>query len=253
MSLQPTKTAAQIEAMRKGGRILAQILQQLRDYVQPGMTGRELDAQVEQWIRAAGATPTYLEPEVDFPGSICISVNHALVHGIPNDTPFEAGDVVGFDLTITYKQMKVDSAFTMVVGAKPTGAVRHLLVNTERALLTGIEQVRPGAHVGDISAAIEKHLTKARLSVIRDLVGHGVGQEMHMPPEIPNYGRRGSGPVIDVGDTLAIEPMASLGGHQVRNTSDGWTVAMADGSLAAHFEHTVLATDDGYEVLTLLN
>ncbi len=253
MSLQPSKTAAQIEAMRQGGQVLARILQQIREFVKVGMTGTEVDAQVEQWIQAAGAEPTYREPEVNFPGCICISVNQGLVHGVPNQTPFAAGDLVGFDLTITYKQMKVDSAFTMMIGEKPQGAVKHLLINTQKSLEAGIAEVKAGARIGDISAAIEKQLKKSRLGIIRELVGHGVGQEMHMPPEIPNYGRRGRGPILSAGDTLAIEPMASLGGERIKTSpTDNWTIEMADGSLAAHFEHTVLVTETGHEILTQL-
>ncbi len=250
--LQPQKTPEQIEVMRQGGRILATILSDLKNYVAPGMTGISVDAWVGEQIVKHGAKPTYKDKSVNFPGNICISVNDQIVHSIPNDLPFEVGDLIGFDLTITYRDMKVDSAFTMLLGEEPRGAKKLLLAQTERALYAGIEAVKAGARVGDISSAIEKVLSKSRLGIIRDLIGHGVGQEMHMPPDIPNYGRSGTGPVLSVGDALAIEPMATLGGSRIKVQPNGWDVVTADGSLAAHFEHTVLVLDDGYEILTQL-
>ncbi len=254
MSLQPKKTVGQIEVMRQGGKILATIFSDLKKYVKPGMTGLEVDQWVGEQLKKHGATPTYKEPEVNFPGNICISINENIVHCVPKDIPFEQGDVVKFDIVISYKGMKTDSAFTIVVGEeKPKGAKKHLLDATERSLYAGIEQVKPGAHIGDIGAAVEKVLKKAKLGVVRELVGHGIGTEMHMPPEVPNYGRKGTGPVLSVGDTIAIEPMAALGKEKIAfDEEDGWSIYMADGSLSAHFEHTVLVTEDGYEILTQL-
>ncbi|MDO4870907.1 MAG: type I methionyl aminopeptidase [Candidatus Saccharibacteria bacterium] len=252
MSLQPNKSPEQIEAMRQGGRILGSILHDLKQFVKVGMTGLEVDQWVEQQILKHGAIVTYKDPAagVDYPASICISVNENIVHGLPNEIPFQKGDVVKFDLVITYNGMMVDSAFTMVVGEEPTGVKKILLSQTEKALYAGIEQVKAGAKVGDISAAIEKVAVKAKLGVVKELVGHGVGQEMHMEPEVPNYGRRGTGPVLSVGNTIAIEPMFSLGKPAIRVSDDGWTIAMRDGSLSAHFEHTVLVTESGCEILT---
>lgn len=249
---QPTKTAEQIQAMRDGGVILARVFEGLKGHIEPGVTGRELDAWVQTEIVRLGATPTYREPVPDFPGVICISVNEAIVHGVPTDDPFEAGDVVGFDLVITYKGMKVDSAFTVVVGASPSGAVKHLLKETERSLYAGIDAIKgEGTRIGDISAAVEGVLDGAKLGIMRELVGHGVGLEMHMPPDVPNYGRKGEGIVLHEGDTIAIEPMASLGKDAIVGPlEDGWTFATKDGSLAAHFEHTVLITKTGAEILT---
>lgn len=249
---QPLKTPEQIEAMRGGGRILGDILGRLRDHVKVGMTGLEVDAWVEAEIKRLGATPTYKEPVPNFPAVICISVNDAIVHGVPTDYVFEAGDVVGFDLVISYKGMKTDSAFTMVVGEAPTGAVKHLLKETERSLYAGIDAIKGrGTHTGDIGAAVEKVLTDAKLGIIRELVGHGVGREMHMGPEVPNYGQSGSGALLQPGDTIAIEPMATLGGEKIyTDPDDKWTLLTRDGSLAAHFEHTVLITEDGAEILT---
>ncbi len=238
--------------MREGGKILGGILRDLKQYVKPGMTGIEVDAWVHEQILSRGAEPTYLTPEVGFPNAICISINDAIVHGVPTDEPFRVGDIVGFDLVIGYRGMKTDSAFTMVIGEKPTGAKKHLLVETERSLEAGIRAVKgAGTTTGDIAAAVQDVLDKAKLGIIRDMVGHGVGNEMHMPPEVPNVGRRGSGVVLAVGDTIAIEPMATLGGWKVATGhDDGWTISSRDGSLAAHFEHTVLITEHGVEVLT---
>ena len=251
---QPPKTQAQIQAMREGGRILATIFDGLRKHVKPGMTGVEIDAWVEEQILASGATPTYKTAEVGFPNSICISVNEAIVHGVPTAESLKQGDVVGFDLVITYKDMKTDSAFTMVVGEKPAGATKHLLAATERSLYAGIDAIKGnGTRIGDISSAVEAELTKSKLGIVRELVGHGVGTEMHMPPEVPNYGTAGTGLVLSAGDTIAIEPMASLGSEKIIGPlEDEWTFATKDGSLAAHFEHTVLITEDGAEILTVL-
>jgi methionyl aminopeptidase len=249
---QPVKTPEQIQAMREGGKILGDILNRLKGYVQVGMTGLEVDAWVEAEIRKSGATPTYKEPVPNFPAVICISVNDAIVHGVPTDYAFENGDVVGFDLVISYKGMKTDSAFTMVVGDAPSGAVKHLLKETERSLYAGIDAIKGrGTHVGDIGAAVENVLSNAKLGIIRELVGHGVGREMHMGPEVPNYGQSGSGALLQPGDTIAIEPMATLGGEKIyTDPDDEWTLLTKDGSLAAHFEHTVMITEDGVEILT---
>ncbi len=249
---QPLKTAEQIQAMREGGKILGTILRDLKQHVQVGMTGLEVDAWVAGEITRHGATATYKEPVPNFPGVICISVNDAVVHGVPSDYTFEKGDIVGFDLVITYKNMKTDSAFTMVVGEEPSGAKKHLLNATERSLYAGIDAIKGlGTRTGDIGAAVEKILADAKLGIIRDLVGHGVGTEMHMGPDVPNYGAKGSGTLLQPGDTIAIEPMATLGGEKVyTDPDDEWTILTRDGSLAAHFEHTVLITEDGAEILT---
>lgn len=249
---QPLKTPAQLDAMREGGKILATVFDGLKKYVQPGMTGLEVDAWTDKEIRRLGATPTYKEPDPDFPGVICISINDAIVHGVPTGYEFETGDIIGFDLVITYQGMKTDSAFTMVVGEKPTGAIKHLLSLTERSLYAGIDAIKgSGTYTGDIGAAVEKVLSEGKLGIIRDMVGHGIGTQMHMRPDVPNYGRKGSGVLLQPGDTIAIEPMATLGGERVyTDPNDHWTILTKDGSLAAHFEHTVLITEDGAEILT---
>lgn len=248
------KTVAQLSAMREGGVILAQIFADIRAHVEVGMSERQLNDFVAKRITHYGASATYREPVPDFPGVICISTNEQIVHGVPSDYCFEAGDVVGFDLVITFGGMKVDSAFTMVVGETPTGAVKHLLSATERSLQAGIDAIHgEGTTTAEIGAAIEVVLTKAKLGIVRELVGHGVGHEMHMPPDVPNFRIRGAGAVLSAGDTIAIEPMATLGnGAIVTDKEDGWTISTRDGSLAAHFEHTVLITESGAEILTIV-
>lgn len=246
------KTAAEIEAMRQGGRLLATIYDGLKKQIVVGMSEIEADAWVAQEIKALGATATYKTSEVNFPNVICISTNDEIVHGIPTDYRFERGDIASFDLVITYKGMKTDSAFSMVVGENPTGAKKHLLSLTERSLYAGIDAIKGPTYTGDIGAAVEKVLREGKLGIIRELVGHGVGHEMHQAPEVPNWGQKGTGVLLVPGDTIAIEPMATLGGEKIKTDSDGWTIRTRDGSLAAHFEHTVLVTEDGVEILTQL-
>jgi len=246
------KTNAEIEAMRQGGKILANILNNLKKTVSVGMSEIEADAWVEKEIKAAGAIVTYKTPEVNFPNAICISTNEQIVHGIPSDYVFEKGDVVSFDLVITYNGMKTDSAFTMVVGEEPKGAKKHLLSFTERSLYAGIDAIKGSIRVGNISNEIERVLNNGKLGIIRDLVGHGIGHEMQQPPEVPNWGKRNSGVLLVPGDTIAIEPMATLGGTAIVTEDDDWTISTRDGSLAAHFEHTVIITENGAEILTKL-
>ena len=248
------KTKAQIQAMRECGKILATIYRDLKDYVRAGMSELEIDAWVEKEIARHGAVATYKTSEVNFPNVICISTNDEIVHSVPTDYVLEKGDVVSFDLVIAYKGMKTDAAFTMIVDEQPSGIKKHLVNLTERSLYAGIDAIKGPVYTGDIGAAVEKVLSDGKLGIIRDLVGHGVGLEMHMAPEIPNYGRKGTGVLLKPGDTIAIEPMATLGGEKtVTDTyGDGWTIRTRDGSLAAHFEHTVLITQDGAEILTSL-
>jgi len=244
------KTPEQIDAMRQGGAILARIFDDIRAYVKPGLTEKDVDAFVAGKITEYGAIATYKTSEVNFPGVICISTNDEIVHGVPTDYTFRSGDIASFDLVITYRQMKTDAAFTMVVGEDATGAIKHLINATERSLYAGIDAIKGSVYTGDIGAAVEQVLDKAKLGIIRDLVGHGVGLKMHMPPDVPNYGRKGTGVLLKPGDTIAIEPMATLGGEKIVTLDDDWTIATRDGSLAAHFEHTILITEDGAEILT---
>ena len=241
-------------AMREGGKILGNLLRDLKGYVKPGMTGKEIDAWVREEIEKRGAGVAYdmLPKGEKFPGAICISVNDALVHGAPNDEPFEVGDKVSFDLDIYYKGYFTDSAFTMIVGGKGNPAVKRMISVTESAMWEGIEQVKPGAHLGDIGYAVEKVLRAGKLGVIENYVGHGIGKEMHEDPEVPNFGKRGHGYKLKAGDTICIEPMSCLGKPKnYVDRTDGWTAKLKDGSIGCHCEHTVLVTEDGYEVLTL--
>lgn len=250
--MQKPKTEAEIQAMRDGGKILAQLLEDLKQQVKPGVSEKELDAWVDREIKARGAIATYKTDEVNFPAAICISTNEQIVHSIPSDYILQEGDVVSFDLVITYKNMKTDSAFTMIVGDKPNGVKKHLINATEQSLYAGIDAIKGPVRIGDISAAIEKVLKDAKLGIVRELVGHGIGHEMHDGIEIPNYGKKGTMGLLTPGDTIAIEPMATLGGEKITVDADGWTINTWDGSLAAHFEHTVLITEDGAEILTRL-
>ncbi|HEX8182596.1 MAG TPA: type I methionyl aminopeptidase [Candidatus Saccharimonadales bacterium] len=249
----PHKTAAEIQAMRDGGRILATILLDLRDKVVPGVSEKVLDDWTAKEITRYGAIATYRTNEVNFPGSICISVNNQVVHSIPTNYILQQGDLVSFDLVLTYKGMKTDSAFTMTVGDEPTDIQEHLLRATQRSLYAGINAINGPTRIGDIGAAIEKELNRAKLGIVRDLVGHGIGHNMHQEPEnIPNYGHQGTGIMLTPGTTIAIEPMTTLGSEKVILEDDGWTVSTEDGSLSAHFEHTVMVTENGVEILTVL-
>lgn len=241
-----------IIAMREGGKILGNLLRDLKNYVQPGMTGAEIDAWVRKEIIKRGAGVAYDMLDDDFPGAICISVNDELVHGAPKDEPLEEGDKVSFDLDLYYKGYFTDSAFTMIVGKKGSPAVKKMISVTESSMWEGIEQVKPGAHIGDIGSAVEKVLKSGHLGVIKNYIGHGIGKTMHESPEVPNYGKKGHGYKLVEGDTICIEPMSCLGkpANHVEK-SDNWTVKMNDGSIGCHCEHTVLVTKDGYEVLTL--
>ena len=231
-----------ITAMRKGGKILGNLLKDLKNHVQ----------RAEIVKRGAGVAYDMLEEE--FPGAICISVNDALVHGAPTDDPLEPGDKVSFDLDIFYDGYFTDSAFTMIVGGPQaaTPAVRKMLKTTEDSLWAGIAKVKPGARIGDISAAVEKVLRSDHLGVIENYIGHGIGKTMHEAPEVPNYGKKGRGYELKEGDTICIEPMSSLGKPKnYVDRANGWTVKMKDGSIGCHCEHTILVTKNGHEVLTL--
>lgn len=242
-----------IKAMRAGGKILGGVLRDLREYVKPGMTGKEVDAWVRKTIEERGAKVAYDYLEEPFPGAICISVNDELVHGAPTDYVFEEGDKVSFDLDVLYAGYYTDSAFTMIVGDRGSPAVKQMIKTTERAMWAGIDVVKAGARIGDIGCAVEKVLRAGKLGVIENYVGHGIGKEMHMRPDIPNYGSRGHGYMLKAGDTICIEPMSCLGkpANYVDRESN-WTVKMKDGSIGCHCEHTILVTEDGCEVLTLV-
>lgn len=247
------KSAAQLDDMRECGRLLAEILDGVKTEAKAGVGEKQLNAWVEEAIKSRGAEATYKTAEVNFPGVICISVNEQIVHSVPSDYVLKKGDVVSFDLVISYKGMKTDAAFTMVVDEVPTGDKKRLLEYTERSLYAGIDAIKGPIKIGDISAAVEAILRDGKLGIIRELVGHGIGFTMHSAPDIPNYGSAGTGPLLAPGETIAIEPMATLGLEKINsNHPDGWTIATADKSLSAHFEHTLLITENGAEILTKL-
>lgn len=237
--------------MREGGRMLATVLQLVGPKAVPGATTAQLDVMAAAELKRLGGKPAFLGYQ-GFPNVICISVNDAIVHGIPNDYELKAGDVVGLDFGVIYQGLVTDSAITVVVGQNSNPDVARLIKGTQEALAAGISAVKNGAKIGDISQAVEQRLEADKLGIIESLVGHGVGQKLHEPPEVPNFGAAGQGPMLKTGMTIAVEPMATLGGKEVFIDADKWTVKTADGSLSAHFEHTVLVTETGAEILTQL-
>ncbi len=246
------KTETEVQAMRDGGKILATIFLGLKKQVVAGVSELELDDWVSREIIALGAEATYRTPEVNFPATVCISTNDKVQHSIPTDYILRTGDVINFDLVIAYKGMKTDSGFTMLVDEVPQGDKKRLLEYTERSLYAGVDAIKGPVRTGDISAAIEKVLKEGKLGIVRELVGHGIGHNMHEAPDIPNYGRAGTGHQLSPGDTIAIEPITTLGDDAIITDKDGWTLRTRDGSLSAQFEHTVLITETGAEILTSL-
>ena len=243
------KSQAELEAMREGGRITAACLRMLSGSVRPGVTTRELDSLAEEFIHDHGGRPEFKGYQ-GFPASICASPNAMIVHGIPGPYRLKEGDLISLDVGVRYEGFVTDSATTVAVGEVPRETTR-LLETTRRALEAATEQARPGNHLGDIGHAIQSLAESRGYGVVRDLVSHGVGRKMHEDPQIPNYGRPGTGPRLLSGMTFAIEPMITLGSYEIRLSEwDGWSIYTADGSLAAHFEHTIAVTDEGPWVLT---
>ncbi len=245
------KTETEIQAMREAGKILAAVLEKIRREVKAGMTPKEVSALAAAETARLGGTPSFRGFE-GYPDIICISTNNEVQHSIPSDRPFKNGDVVNFDYGVTVRGMVTDAGISVCIGGNPSKDDRRLLEGTEQALYAGLAVVRDSARVGDISAAIEAVLREHKLGIVRELVGHGVGHALHEAPEIPNYGRAGTGPALKAGMTIAIEPITTLGGHRIFQAHDGWTLLTVDGSKSAQFEHTVLVTDDGCEILTQL-
>jgi methionyl aminopeptidase len=242
------KSPPEIDLMRRAGEIVYGCLEIGRQRIRPGVRPIELDREIEAYIREQGATPSF-KGYLGFPASTCISVNEEVVHGIPGSRPFAAGDIVGLDVGAIWRGYHADAARTFAVGDIPAEA-RRLLGVTREALQKGIEQARVGNRLSDISHAVQAHAEAAGFSVVRNLVGHGIGQELHEKPQVPNYGPPGMGPRLRAGMVLALEPMVNVGAPDVYTKADRWTIVTADGSLSAHFEQTVAITDDGPEVLT---
>jgi methionyl aminopeptidase len=242
------KTPEQIEHMAESGAIQARCLRMLRSKCHPGVTTADLDEAAERFIAAQGAEASF-KGYRGFPGSICASPNSMVVHGIPGSYGLKRGDIISLDVGVTKDGWVADAAITVPVGPINPRA-RELLDATKEALIAGAREVRPGNHLGDVSAAVQRHVESQGFSIIRSLVGHGIGRDMHEDPQIPNYGEPGKGPELEPGMVLAIEPMVNAGGPDVRVGGDNWAVYSADGSLAAHFEFTVAVTEDGPRILT---
>jgi methionyl aminopeptidase len=242
------KSPAEIEKMAAAGDVLVRCHRLLESKVRPGITTGELDAAAERFIRSQGGVPSF-KGYNGFPGSICASPNHMVVHGIPGSYKVTKGDVLSIDIGVTLDGWVADAARTYAVGPV-TPVAEKLLRVTEESLFKAVEQCRPGNRLGDVSHAVQGHVETNGLSVVRSLVGHGIGRDMHEDPQIPNYGEPGRGPLLEEGMVLAVEPMVTAGRHAVRMGDDHWAIYSQDGSLAAHFEFTIAITAGGPRILT---
>jgi methionyl aminopeptidase len=242
------KTPAELDKMAAAGLVLARCHEILRRKARPGVTTAEIDATAEKFIRSQGGEPAF-KGYRGFPGAICASPNSMVVHGIPGPYVLNRGDILSIDIGVILDGWVADAAITHPIG-NVTPIAKRLLASTRAALFDAVEQCRPGNRLGDVSHAVETRVEADGFAVIRSLVGHGIGRDMHEDPQIPNFGEPGSGPELEEGMVLAIEPMVNVGTHHVRMGSDNWAVYSQDGSLAAHFEHTVAITADGPRILT---
>lgn len=247
------KTEDEIELMRAANLLVGDTLAELAKIIKPGVTTAQLNSVAEEYIRDHGAVPTFLgfpNPHGGpFPASICTSVNDVVVHGVPNDTPLEEGDIVSVDCGTLLNGFNGDSCYTFCVG-EVTEEVKALLQTTKESLYKGIEAALPGKRIGDIGASVQEHCTKAGYGVVREFVGHGIGRNMHEDPQVPNYGRRGNGPMIKNGLCIAIEPMITMGDPAVYMMPDRWTIKTRDGKVAAHFEHTIAIHNGKFDILS---
>jgi methionyl aminopeptidase len=244
------KTPREIEIMREAGKIVALTHQELEKHIRPGITTKELDEIAEAVIRKHGAIPSF-KGYNGFPGSICASVNEELVHGIPGDRVLKEGDIISIDVGAQYNGYHADSAWTYPVG-EIAEETKKLLEVTEKSLYIGLEEAKPGARLSNISHAIQTYVESHHFSIVREYVGHGIGQNLHEDPQIPHYGPPNKGPRLKPGMTLCIEPMVNAGSRYVKTLADNWTVVTVDGKMCAHFEHTIASTENGYEILTTL-
>jgi methionyl aminopeptidase len=242
------KTPEEIDLLRIAGKIVGDTHHYLQPYLKPGITTGEIDQLAEAFILAQGATASFKNYQ-GYPGSVCTSVNDEVVHGIPSDRVLQAGDIIGIDIGANYKGYHGDSAWTYAIG-EVSEEKQNLMKYTEEALFKGLSTIHDGARVGDIGYAIYTFARKHNLGVVRELVGHGVGSNIHEEPDVPNYGKKNTGPILKSGMVIAVEPMLNAGTHHVCILEDDWTIVTADGKPSAHFEHTVLVTKDGYEILT---
>ena len=245
------KSDEEVKIMREAGRVVGQTLQLLAEAVKPGLVVKELDKMVRKEYARRGVIPTFLGyAEPPYPATVCVSINEDLVHGIPGDRVIKEGDVVSIDLGATYKGFVGDSAVTIGVG-EITPEAQRLIDVTRESLVRGIKAARAGVRLGVVSNTIGEYIEGEGFGVVREYVGHGVGRQMHEEPQVPNYGPPDRGPVLRKGMVLALEPMVTVGDWRTMKQSDGWTVSTLDGSLCAHFEHTIAITDGEAEVLTL--
>jgi len=255
------KSPTEIKIMREGGKILAGIMKELKKKVEPGVTTKELDRVTETLIFESGAEPAFKGYE-NFPAVLCTSINQVVVHGVPSDYELKSGDILSLDLGIKYKGFFTDMAITVAVGKVDPGT-KKLIKVTEQSLREGIKAIRPGNHIGDISFAIQKYVESCGFKVIRELCGHGIGKELHEDPQILNYGKKHTGPEIKEGMVFCLEPMVTMGdcrpdgrasplAGQIKKSPDGFGWETKDGSLSAHFEHTIAVTKTGYQILTEL-
>jgi methionyl aminopeptidase len=242
------KSPEALARMRKAGQVVAATLRLCRDLAKPGISTLEIDEEVERLTRQMSALPAF-KGYRGYPGTICASINDEVVHGIPSDRRLKEGDIVGLDLGAIVEGYYADAAITVPVGDIPP-EVQRLLDVTRESLELAIAEARPGNRLGDISAAVQRHVEGAGFGVVRAFVGHGIGRQLHEDPQVPNFGEPGKGPVLRPGMVLAIEPMVTMGHWEVRVLADRWTAVTEDGSLAAHFEHTVAVTESGPDVLT---
>ena len=238
----------EIEILRRAGEIVGETHHYLEKFIKPGITTKELDKLAYDFIISKGATPSCLGYE-GFPATLCTSINDEVVHGIPGPRKLRNGDIITIDIVACYKGYHGDSAWTYAVGTIDDKK-KYMMEHTEKALFEGLKMVKPGNRIGDISHAIEKYATDHHMGVVRELVGHGVGTDMHEDPEVPNYGREGSGPLLKEGMVIAVEPMLTYGDRHVCILDDDWTIVTADGEPSAHYEHTIVVTKEGYEILT---
>lgn len=242
------KSEREIGAMRQAGKIVATVLEKLREALRPGLATRELDEIAAGELARLGGQSSF-KGYHGFPAHLCVSINDELVHGIPGERVVREGDLVSLDFGAIYRDFHGDAAITVGVGEISPGA-RELMTATEKALEAGIAAARPGARLGDVSAAIQDYAEARGFAVVREYTGHGIGRQMHEEPQIPNFGQANTGPELKKGMALALEPMLTAGGWRTKVAGDGWTVSTADGTLCAHFEHTLAITDGQAEVLT---
>jgi methionyl aminopeptidase len=242
------KTPREIDIMREAGRIVALTHQELKKHIRPGITTKELDVIAEQFIRKQSAIPSF-KGYNGFRGSICASVNNELVHGIPGDRVLNNGDIISIDIGAKYNGYHGDSAWTYPVGEIDENSKRLLEV-TEESLYLGLKEAKPGERLSNVSHAIQTYVEANGFSIVREYVGHGVGQDLHEDPQIPHYGPPNKGPRLKPGMVLAIEPMVNAGSRYVKTLADDWTVVTVDGLMCAHFEHTIAITETGFEILT---